>query len=160
MGNSITYSYDAKGNPATKTDANGNTITYSYDGLNRLLKKTYPDSTTTSFTYDAKGNMLTAANAAIAYTLTYDASGRVTSVTDANSRTAGYQYNALGNKKKTTYPDGSVVSYNYDNAGLLTAIVNGGGGHTPISTTASADARSSPIRTVSRQAMHMTTRVA
>ncbi len=127
LGNSITYSYDAKGNITSRTDANGNSISYSYDSRGRLFKKIYPDSTTTSFTYDAKGNILTASNAAIAYTLTSDASGRVTSITDANSRTVGYQYNVLGNKKKTTYPDGSVVSYNYDNSGRLTSIVNGGG---------------------------------
>lgn len=38
-----------------------------------------------------------------------------------------YQYNTLGNKTKTTYPDGSVVDYNYDNANRLASIINGSG---------------------------------
>ncbi len=127
LGNAISYSYDSKGNLTSKTDANGSTTSYSYDGLGRLLKKAYPDNTTETFTYDTKGNILTATNANIAYTFGYNTNGKVTSVTDSNSRVVSYQYNALGNKTKLVYPEGSTVTYSYDTANRLKSIVNGGG---------------------------------
>ncbi len=127
LGNAISYSYDSKGNLLSKTDANGATTSYSYDGLGRLLKKAYPDNTTESFTYDAKGNFLTATNSNISYTFTYSTNGKVTSVADSNSRVVSYQYNALGNKTKLVYPEGSTVTYSYDSANRLKSIVNGGG---------------------------------
>src|SRR5258708_16535458 len=41
----VSYSYDAKGNLATKKDARNLTITYNYDALNRLTQKSYSDGT-------------------------------------------------------------------------------------------------------------------
>ncbi len=127
LGNEITYVYDSKNNLTSKKDANGNTTTHTYDSLNRLLKKKYPDTTEETFTYDSKGNILAAANQNISYTFAYDANARVTSVTDSNGRTINYEYNVLGSKTKTAYPDGTIVNFTYDAANRLSSILNGSG---------------------------------
>jgi RHS repeat-associated protein len=91
------------------------------------LSITYPEGTSTTFTYDATGNVLTAGNAVASYTFTYDSAGRALSVADGSGRTIKYNYDPLGRKLKTSYPEGSVVSYAYDAAGRLSSMVNGEG---------------------------------
>ena len=47
------YSYDANGNLATKTDARGITTSYTYDVLNRVVAKSYSDGTNSAcYRYD------------------------------------------------------------------------------------------------------------
>ncbi len=123
--NAINYTYDAKGNLTSRTDANGATTTYTYDADGRLLTKNYPDGTTASFTYDAKGHILTATNANISYTFTYDADGRVTNVKDNSGKTVNYTYDAVGNKTQMIYPDGSTLVYTYDATNRLSTIKDG-----------------------------------
>ncbi len=49
----ITYTYDANSNVATKTDARSITTTYGYDALNRLTSSTYSNGDpSVSTTYD------------------------------------------------------------------------------------------------------------
>ena len=48
-------------------------------------------------------------------------------VTDSNGRTINYEYNALGSKTKTAYPDGTIVNFTYDVANRLSSILNGSG---------------------------------
>jgi len=123
---STNYTYDAKGNLISRTDAKGATIHYTYDAAGRLLTKTFPDGSATTFTYDAKGNLLTATNNYDSYTFTYDANGRVTSVTEDNTGTTiSYTYNAVGNKTQMIYPDGSTLVYTYDSANRLGSIKDG-----------------------------------
>ena len=64
-----TFTFDANGNLATWTDANGTVITHSYDTRNRLTNKAYASNkpigssgnadglTNIAFTYDANGNI-------------------------------------------------------------------------------------------------------
>ncbi len=72
---------------------------YRYDGLGRLSDKLFA-----SFTGTQK------------VTYAYDGLGRVTSSTDMNGRTVGYQYNAASAVTRTTYNDGSYVSWGLDGA--------------------------------------------
>ena len=66
----ISYTYDARGNRATKTQGLA-TTTYSYDANNRLLAESAPGSTTV-YTYDANGNTLSAmTDGSPAYSYTY-----------------------------------------------------------------------------------------
>ena len=66
----ISYTYDARGNRATKTQGL-TTTTYSYDANNRLLAQSTGLSTTV-YTYDANGNTLSAmTDGSPAYSYTY-----------------------------------------------------------------------------------------
>jgi RHS repeat-associated protein len=125
---SYTYTYDANGNTLTQKDAKNQTLTYTYDQLDRPLTE---NATEVTYVYDTGANSI----------------GRLTSVTSAGV-TKAYEYNILGQttkEKKTiasvqydtsfaydllgspvsmTYPDSTVVTYGYNNAGQLEAMPN------------------------------------
>jgi RHS repeat-associated protein len=91
------YTYDANGNRATKTNALG-TIRYSYDDDNRLTK-----AGAISYTYDKDGNMLGEEGAYREAACTYNGLDRmaVSTVYDkkANSRSeTAYEYDAFGRR--------------------------------------------------------------
>ncbi len=113
---------DARGRLLTGTKPDGRAINYTYDAANRLTRKQYPDGSTTQYQYDANGNLIDAANSAIAYSFAYDANNRLTSVTDSNNRSIQYQYDPAGNRTATVTPDGRTIAYSYDAAGRLNAI--------------------------------------
>jgi RHS repeat-associated protein len=57
------YSYDANGNLASKTDARGITTSYTYDALNRVLAKSYSDGTNSAcYRYDVAAKTGTTQN--------------------------------------------------------------------------------------------------
>jgi YD repeat-containing protein len=103
-GNVTKYSYDAKGDLASITDALGHIKTIpTYDGASRPLTIIDPNGVTT--------------------TLTYDPRGRLTSRTVGTLRTA-YAYDKAGNLTRVTLPDGSFLAYTYDAAHRLTQIAD------------------------------------
>ncbi|MCC8998078.1 MAG: RHS repeat protein [Candidatus Contendobacter sp.] len=79
-----TYGYDANGNRLSKTGPGGNE-TGSYDAQDRLL--TYDGA---SYTYTANGELKTKTR---------------------GGQTTQYDYDVLGNLKKVTLPDGTVIDY-------------------------------------------------
>jgi RHS repeat-associated protein len=92
LARTATRSYDLAGNLLNVVDAKGQTTTYAYDVLGRLTTVHKPGGVTVGYTYDEVGN-------------------RLTSV-DSRGTTA-YEYNADGQLKKATTPDGKVVRYDY-----------------------------------------------
>ncbi|MEL7306071.1 MAG: hypothetical protein AAGJ56_09605, partial [Myxococcota bacterium] len=75
-----TYSYDAHGNIASVTDANGNQTRYVYDDFDSLVLVESPDTGVTRYRYDAESRLvekLTADGARSTYT--YDNRGRTLS---------------------------------------------------------------------------------
>ncbi|MBC2717914.1 MAG: hypothetical protein HF978_21650, partial [Desulfobacteraceae bacterium] len=89
----ISYSYDSKGNRLTKTDSTG-TVAYSYDVNDRLLTETGPAYVRT-YSYDLNGNTITksAAGESIAYD--YNFENQLTGMQTLAS-TVAYQYDADG----------------------------------------------------------------
>lgn len=75
-GQLTTFTYDAKGNVRTITDAAGRVTTMSYDALDRPLTQTNPDLGVTLYGYHPAGWLAT--------------------VTDAESQTTSYEYNGFG----------------------------------------------------------------
>ena len=71
-----TYTYDANGNTATKTDAGG-TTTYTYDAENRLARVAAPGGETWEYTYDALGNRTTASHNGVVTRYVHDPIGLV-----------------------------------------------------------------------------------
>ncbi|SFS76370.1 DNRLRE domain-containing protein [Marininema halotolerans] len=115
---SLTYTYDAKGN-ITQVKSSQGTTSYAYDALEQLTKETLPDGTVTSYTYDATGNRLTK-------TVTKDGNSTTTNYTydDADQMTQvngkDYTYDKNGN-----LIDDGKRTYTYDAENRLTAVKEG-----------------------------------
>ncbi|MHC4404183.1 MAG: RHS repeat domain-containing protein, partial [Planctomycetota bacterium] len=129
-GNVVNYLPDALGRLDTMTDGTGALIVdYDYDPAGRMERKTLGNGVYTTYQYDNAGQLTHLINYAPDDTLlsrfdyTYDASGRRDSMTvtrnpatDFDSK-YDYGYDPLGQLTSVTYPDGHVVSYEYDAVG-------------------------------------------
>ena len=141
-GNStVTFTYNALGQVATRTEATGDSVTYAYDHAGRLASQTdsaFTDYTTTSvqrqtlYSYDALNDLTQTIERAAGTTgndrtttYTYGAGGRLASMTDAASFVMSYGYDAAGRVKKESWTrtksDGSTTvteakAYRYDAA--------------------------------------------
>ena len=122
-----TLSYDAVGNIASRTSAQG-TTTYSYDALSRLTAETSPTGSQ-SYTYDANGNRLSDGLGNYTYSatsnritsrygkaITTDAAGNITA--DGQGHT--YAYNQRGYLSEARLNGVLLASYTYDYRGLRT----------------------------------------
>jgi RHS repeat-associated protein len=113
--NYATYAYNALGQQAGITDANGNYATITYDGYGRVSRWTFPSTT-----------VLGVANAADYEEYGYDASGNRTSFRHRNGATIGFQYDAFNRVTQKTVPERSGLNptntrdvfYGYDLRGL------------------------------------------
>ncbi len=140
----ITYTYDAGGNLATRTDQRGTKTFQPYDGRNRPTSFSYSDGTpAVTYTYDEDfpipdhteenspvGRLTKVASSASESTYRYDALGRAASSmqeTDEQPYVFGYTYNLAGALQSLTYPSGRAVSYAHNNAGRVTAAYGGAG---------------------------------
>jgi len=121
------FAYDANGNIATRTDANGATTHYEYDAFNRLLAIHYPDNSAVTFKYDELGQCLAMNDALGATSYEYDLFGRLARVHDANGYTLRYEYDARGFLTKLFYPEGNFVAYTWNANGQLSAIADEAG---------------------------------
>ena len=105
-----TFTYDREGNNLSATDRMGRTVTMKYDKVGNLVSKTYPNGAGVSYVYDANYNLVSETSASGGVTCyEYDKIGRNTAIIDA-----------LGNRIKTTYPNGTSVSSVYDARGRVT----------------------------------------
>jgi RHS repeat-associated protein/uncharacterized repeat protein (TIGR01451 family) len=125
LGQMVTYGYDGEGHVITQTDAIGQVTTFAYDALGRHIRTIYPDSTRVQLGHDAAGNVITATGPGFTYTYGYDENKHLVSVFDvARSMTTGYTYDAMGNRRSMTDPDGGVTYYFYDALDRLERLVN------------------------------------
>ncbi len=101
--------YNAQGQVATQTDANGNVKTYLYDNAGREISATQPPVETGG------------PSAVTAYT--YDSQNRLSTVVDNNlptgANTTTYQYGLVGNLASVTEPNGVVTTYSYNKLNRL-----------------------------------------
>jgi len=130
------WTYDATGQVLTETDPRGKVV---------VTNEYYTDTTTdhtkgdlkssvnsaghlTQFPrYNAYGKPLEVIDAnLVSTTYAYDARQRLTSVSTAGSTTS-YEHWPTGLLRKTTQPDGAVVTYEYDDAHRLIAVADGQG---------------------------------
>jgi RHS repeat-associated protein len=129
------FAYDAMGRTHTVTGPDGYVLTFDYDALDRLTKVTYPDGTSEQYTYnkldrvgvkDRLNRNTTAtytplrqlatitdpANRKIAFE--WCQCGVLEGLTDPMGRTTHWNYDAQSRLTKKEYPDGSKVSYQYE----------------------------------------------
>jgi RHS repeat-associated protein len=120
------YTYDPVGNIVSTMDANGNANTYSYDALNRMTKGTYADGNTVAYAFDQDGKRSSMVDSRGTTNYSYDVFDRLLSVAGPAGATQ-YAYDAVGNRTSLTYPNGKVVSYQYDALNRLSHVTDWAG---------------------------------
>ena len=126
--NVTTNTYDAFGNLTETVDADGFTTTTSFDPrnlpeqVNIRAAGTGAPELTARFSYDESGNLVVADDWTGHLSLAYDLLSRLTSVTDQSGQTTRYDYDAVGNQIRLTYPDHSTVTKGYNTLSQLTSV--------------------------------------
>jgi RHS repeat-associated protein len=134
---SFAYQRDALGRitQKTETEAGVTTVTdYAYDTVGRLTQVDEGGVTVEAYTYDANGNRLTSTNSAGSFSATYDdqdriqtygsieysftLNGELLNKTDTSTgASTDYVYDAVGNLREVTLPNGDVIEYLADGQG-------------------------------------------
>lgn len=115
-----TWTYDNRGNVASKKYADNNGPTYTYDGDGNMLTRTWARGVTTTLTYDMASRVTTQSysDETPSITVSYDFLNRMATVTDA-AGTRNFTYNTLSQLENETVPN--IVnlrnSYSYDTYG-------------------------------------------
>ena len=127
-----TYGYDLAGNQTSSLNPNSQTVNYTYDALNRPLTEDYTGASgiEKTYTYDSClngiGQLCSVGTASATTTYQYDPLGHATKETEningGGTYATQYSFDRQGNVVSQTYPDSSVVTYLYNNAGLLQGI--------------------------------------
>jgi RHS repeat-associated protein len=125
----VTYHRDPLGRITQKDETTAgtmNTLLFEYDGAGRL-KSVTKNAVATQYSYDANGNRLMADSVAGTYdaqdrltqygsaTYTYTPAGELLTKT-LGGQTTTYSYDALGNLRKVSLPDGHTIDYLIDSA--------------------------------------------
>jgi RHS repeat-associated protein len=136
LNDSATFAYDLANRLTSTTDRDGRRRDITYDADNRETSEAWVVSGTTvntlTYTFDAVGNLLGAANAAGAYTMTYDALNRVSTQQEPFALTLTMTYDAVGNRTLLQDSFGGTTTSVYDAANRLTSRQFGGTGQTPL----------------------------
>ena len=101
--------------PAKVMDAAGQTTTYTYNARGQLLTRTNARGETIAHVYDANG-YLTAIDGPLpgsSIVFTYDGFGRVRTKTDESGYTLTFDYDALDRLTTITFPDGTSDQFTY-----------------------------------------------
>ena len=124
-GGRIQYGYDLCGRVSSREDQEGNLVscTYRIDGTEDVL--TFNDGRRIQYQYDALKRLSRIEDWLGITRVTRDAAGRIREVTDAEGHRTAYEWNGRGQCTKLCYPDGSVVSYEYDHAMRLSRCISG-----------------------------------
>ena len=126
------YHFDPDSNLTQKVDAISVTANYSYDTLDRIATRTYPADSTqnVAFTYDQTGSgfgfgigrLTSLTDPAGSLSRSYDERGNMLTekrVNGSNTYTTTYSYDAASRIASITYPDGNLVTNQYNGAGYL-----------------------------------------
>ena len=114
------FDYDEKGRLTGHTQASGKKTTYDYDKLNDLLEKSYQDAKgeksekDVTYAYNSAGERVSMKDQTGKSSYEYDALGRITKVTSGSKKDVSYVYDDADNLQAIVYPDGTKVSYEYD----------------------------------------------
>ena len=126
------YQYDAVGNLTSVTDPLSRTTTFRYDAAGRRLTQTLADGQTLSFSYDTHRNLT-------ALTPPERDAHRFRSTPinlldqyepptlPSGATFTSYSYNLPGQLTQVTRPDGSLISFAYDQIGRTETITHTGG---------------------------------
>lgn len=137
------YTYDARGRIAGKSNSTGQSSTYSYGNRTqtiltngRTYTKTYdawggvkssvdPVATVT-YIYKSSGKPQSVTTGGATFTMTYDNAGNQTGLTDPNAGTSTFAYDAAGRLTRQTDGRGKITANTYDALGRLSVTINDG----------------------------------
>ena len=121
LGLSSTAVYDAASRLTSATDALGRTSSFVYNNNDYLTSETDAMDHTTQYAYDKNDNLTSITNAKGGVTtMSYDnATDWLLSVEFAGAKKQ-YDYNKDGTLSTFTKPDGTTLSYDYDELGRIT----------------------------------------
>jgi len=131
------YTYDSVGRVHTCTLTDGYTVTCGYDNMDRMTNVVYPDGTSEIFTYDKLDQVIIQDRLGRQTRYTYDALRRKVAMQDPLNRITRFEYCGCGSLAaiidpmgretlwrhdiegrltSKQYPDGSQVTYTYENS--------------------------------------------
>ena len=142
-GHTVTMEYDVAGNKTKLTDPDAGTMIYTYDALGRIKTQKDARNLSLSYTYDSNGRaksgpvggcpsasyiygtsandkdlLLSKKTGDYQIFYVYDDYGRIKakqySIPDVGFRTFEYTYNKDGQVATETYPDGTILKFQYD----------------------------------------------
>ena len=114
------FDYDEKGRLTGYTQASGKKTMYDYDKLNDLLEKSYQNAKgeksekDVTYAYNSAGERVSMKDQTGKSSYEYDALGRITKVTSGSKKDVSYVYDDADNLQAIVYPDGTKISYEYD----------------------------------------------
>jgi RHS repeat-associated protein len=132
----VTYTHDNGGLLLGQRDAKNQFIEFSYDALGRTTTKLVNGQLHTRWFYDEAGHgesvgrLTRVVHPAGSDSHSWNPLGLETSATqviDGVAKTITTTYDALDRQRTVTYPDGEVVSYDYNSAGELSAVTSSRG---------------------------------
>ncbi len=121
------YEYDSAGNLTKQTDNKGGVLTFEYDSLNRLIRKLIGAQVLATYYYDdltkpnCVGRLSKITDQSGSTEFFYDNLGREiksTKTIGGSQFTVQREYDSLDRLTKLTYPDGSVIQYEYNPQGI------------------------------------------
>ncbi len=119
------YEYDRSGRMTAKTDADGYTTRYAWNPVGDLCRITYADGRTAEFTYNSLRQLVRIDDWLGTARIEPDAAGHAKKVTDPMGREVSCEWGVLGERRKTVYPDGQSVSFEYDDLSRLIRLKDG-----------------------------------
>ena len=128
------FIYDRVGNVIKHTNRAGDVRTYTYDNRNREIKSHWSDNTPAILSsYDEASRLLTLSNSASEVTYTYDKADELISETQyingsGGAKTVKYAYNQDRLQNELTYPDGTIIHYEYTERSQIKTISDAGTG--------------------------------
>ncbi|MBV1929659.1 MAG: hypothetical protein KUG81_09135, partial [Gammaproteobacteria bacterium] len=115
------FDYDTQGNLLSTTNSLGHQIQITdYDPHGKPLQYIDANEVVTDFSYDLRGRLLTATTTGATTTYIYDAVGNVKSITEPNGNMLTYQYDDAYRLIGITDLKGNSISYTLDTAGNQT----------------------------------------
>ncbi|MEO0794054.1 MAG: RHS repeat-associated core domain-containing protein [Verrucomicrobiota bacterium] len=119
------FAYNSRNLLSRSLSLQGRRVDFSYDDLGRLIESDPSSSTdnTRTYEYDVTGNLLKVFVSdngveTLQSERTFDPLGRISTYTDhatsGSSQTLRYVYDRAGNLTRMIYPDGSTLTYTYD----------------------------------------------
>ncbi len=126
LGRTTVKEYDLAGNLTKMVDPQKRTTTFTYDPGNRLTQISYPGDKTpqVKYEYDKDGDRTAMIDGTGKTVYAFDQIDRLTNMTNGHGESVALQYDLANEQTKLTYPNKSLVTRGYDQAGRLLTVTD------------------------------------